>query len=328
MTMIYKSISSLFIALSVLSSCTDKGSDIVKSFPEEEKATPVQEIAYDPTEYFLSSMTWADGYWIYELWEDPFFVLMDKDFNEITRFGTKGNGPYEFLSPLLSKVTVTTDSVVIFFHDRNNGHFYNATVNQRNGDLHLSEIKDFGKGMREIHLLNDGRYICSGYNNRYYFLEKNGYEHYLEEWGENVNEALEFSYTYIPKFQSLSVVSPDNELFAIYSISHQALILHDINGKRINTVYISEEPDTQLYKSESGAFCGLIFLGDVIVALYESVKDESSYLMVFDRKLAPLKRYKLSIDGNILTGNPKEGVVTVLSYDDEKMYCYDLSEWL
>ena len=50
--------------------------------------------------------------------------------------------------------------------------------------------------------------------------------------------------------------------------------------------------------------------------------------MVFDRELSPLKRYRLPIDGNILTGNPEEGVVTVLSYDDEKMYCYDLSEWL
>ena len=50
--------------------------------------------------------------------------------------------------------------------------------------------------------------------------------------------------------------------------------------------------------------------------------------LVFDRELSPLKRYRLPIDGNILTGNPEEGVVTVLSYDDEKMYCYDLSEWL
>lgn len=326
--MTYKFISSLFIALSVLSSCTDKGYDVVKSFPEEGEATLAMEIPYNPTEYFLSSITWTDGYWVYRLRDEPFFVLLDSNYNEIARFGRKGNGPQEFLSPMLSKATSGADSVDVCFYDWSKGRLYNASVNKNNGDVHITDLKDFGKRMRYVYALDDGRYICSAENNRYYFLEKNGQEHYLEGWDDDVNEAAELSSTYVPIFQSRSVISPDCSMFAVYSISHQILILHDISGKRINTVYISEEPDMQLYDSNIGTFNGLVFLGNVIVALYESVKDESSYLMVFDRKLAPLKRYKLSIDGNILTGNPKEGVVTVLSYDDEKMYCYDLSEWL
>ena len=101
-----------------------------------------------------------------------------------------------------------------------------------------------------------------------------------------------------------------------------------IDGTHIKTVYIGEEPNPQIYFSQTGTFGGVVFIGNTIVALYNSVKDECSYLMVFDRELSPLKRYRLPINGNILTGNPEEGVVTVLSYDDEKMYCYDLSEWL
>ena len=326
--MMKKYISSLFIALSVLSSCTDKGYDVVKSFPEEGEATLAMEIPYNPTEYFLSSITWTDGYWVYRLRDEPFFVLLDSNYNEIARFGRKGNGPQEFLSPMLSKVTSGTDSVDVCFYDWSKGRLYNASVNKNNGDVHITDLKDFGKRMRYVYALDDGRYICSAENNRYYFLEKNGQEHYLEGWDDDVNEAAELSSTYVPIFQSRPVISPDCSMFAVYSISHQILILHDISGKRINIVYISEEPDMQLYDSNIGTFNGLVFLGNVIVALYESVKDESSYLMVFDRKLAPLKRYKLSIDGNMLTGNPKEGVVTVLSYDDEKMYCYDLSEWI
>lgn len=326
--MTYKFISSLFIALSVLSSCTDKGYDVVKSFLEEGEATLVMEIPYNPTEYFLSSITWTDGCWVYRLREEPFFVLLDSNYNEIARFGRKGNGPQEFLSPMLSKVTSGTDSVDVCFYDWSKGRLYNASVNKNNGDVHITDLKDFGKRMRYVYALGNGRYICSAENNRYYFLEKDGQEHYLEGWGDDVNEAVELSSTYVPIFQSRSVISPDCSMFAVYSISHQILILHDISGKRINTVYISEEPDMRLYDSNIGSFNGLVFLGNVIVTLYESVKDESSYLMVFDRKLAPLKRYKLSINGNILTGNPKECIVTVLSYDDEKMYCYDLSEWL
>lgn len=317
-----------FIALSVLSSCTDKDYDVVKSFPEEGEATLVMEIPYNPTEYFLSSITWTDGYWVYRLRDEPFFVLLDSNFNEITRFGRKGNGPNEFLSPMLSKVTSGTDSVDVCFYDWSKGRLYNASVNKNNGDVHISELKDFGKRMRYVSALDDGRYICSAENNRYYFLEKDGQEHYLEGWGDEVNEAVELSSTYVPTFQSLSAISPDNNLFAVYSISHQVLILHDMNGRRLNTVYISKEPDMGLYDSEIGSFNDIVFIGDTIVALYESVEDECSYLMVFDRKLSPLKRYRLPINGDTMTGNPKEGVVTVLSYDDEKMYCYDLSEWL
>ena len=321
-------ITAAFIALSVLSSCTDKDYDVVKSFPEEGEATLVMEIPYNPTEYFLSSITWTDGYWVYRLRDEPFFVLLDSNFNEITRFGRKGNGPNEFLSPMLSKVTSGTDSVDVCFYDWSKGRLYNASVNKNNGDVNISELKDFGKRMRYVSALDDGRYICSAENNRYYFLEKNGQEHYLEGWGDEVNEAVELSSTYVPTFQSISAISPDNNLFAVYSISHQALILHDMDGKRINTVYISKEPDMGLYDSDVGSFNGITFLGDIIVALYESVEDECSYLMVFDRKLSPLKRYRLPINGDTMTGNPKKGVVTVLSYDDEKMYCYDLSEWL
>ena len=322
------SIFGFFISLSVLFSCTERDYDVVKSFHEEGNAQLVQEIAYDPVEYFIASIAWIDGYWIYELQEEPFFVLLDKDLNEITRFGREGNGPEEFLFPILSKTTASTDSVDIYFLDREKGKFYNASINKNDGNLHLSELKDFGKNLREAYPLDDGRYICSGFNNRYYFLERDGREHYLEGWGEEVNEAAELSYTYTPKLQTLSAISPDNSLFAIYGITQQTLILHDIDGTRINTIYIGEEPDPKIYFSETGTFGGIVFIGDAIVALYNSVKDKCSYLMVFDRKLAPLKRYKLSIDGNMLTGNPKEGVVTVLSYDDEKMYCYDLSEWL
>ena len=300
-------ITAAFIALSVLSSCTDKDYDVVKSFPEEGEATLVMEIPYNPTEYFLSSITWTDGYWVYRLRDEPFFVLLDSNFNEITRFGRKGNGPNEFLSPMLSKVTSGTDSVDVCFYDWSKGRLYNASVNKNNGDVNISELKDFGKRMRYVSALDDGRYICSAENNRYYFLEKNGQEHYLEGWGDEVNEAVELSSTYVPTFQSISAISPDNNLFAVYSISHQALILHDMDGKRINTVYISKEPDMGLYDSDVGSFNGITFLGG---------------------KLSPLKRYRLPINGDTMTGNPKEGVVTVLSYDDEKMYCYDLSEWL
>ena len=323
-----KSILGFFVSLSVLFSCTDRDYNVIKSFPEECNASLVKEVTYDPTEYFIGNITWTNGYWIYELQEEPFFVLLDKDYNEITRFGREGNGPGEFLFPILSKTTAHTNTVDIHFLDRETGRLYNASINKNDGNLHLSELKDFGKNLREAHPLDDGCYICNGFNNRYYFLEKDGEERYLEGWGEEVNEAAELSYTYTPKLQTLSAISPDNNLLAIYGITQQALILHNIDGTHIKTVYIGEEPNPQIYFSQTGTFGGVVFIGNTIVALYNSVKDECSYLMVFDRELSPLKRYRLPINGNILTGNPEEGVVTVLSYDDEKMYCYDLSEWL
>ena len=318
----------IIVAIFALYSCAKREYYTIHSFPKEGDAILLKEIKYDPTEYFLADISWANGYWIYELRDEPFFILLDRDLNEIAHFGRKGNSPNEFLSPMLSNVISDSNAVNIYFYDWDKGRLYNASVNKNNGDVHISELKDFGKSMRYVRALDDGRYICSAENNRYYFLEKNGEEHYLEGWGNEVNEAVELSSTYVPTFQSRSDVSPDNNLFAVYSISHQVLILHDMNGKRINTVYISKEPDMGLYDSDVGSFNGITFLGDVIVALYESVEDECSYLMVFDRELSPLKRYRLPINGNILTGNPEEGVVTVLSYDDEKMYCYDLSEWL
>lgn len=69
-------ITAAFIALSVLSSCTDKDYDVVKSFPEEGEATLVMEIPYNPTEYFLSSITWTDGYWVYRLRDEPFLYCL------------------------------------------------------------------------------------------------------------------------------------------------------------------------------------------------------------------------------------------------------------
>ena len=80
-----KSILGFFVSLSVLFSCTDRDYNVIKSFPEECNASLVKEVTYDPTEYFIGNITWTNGYWIYELQEEPFFVLLDKDYNEIKK---------------------------------------------------------------------------------------------------------------------------------------------------------------------------------------------------------------------------------------------------
>ena len=133
---------------------------------------------------------------------------------------------------MLSNVISDSNAVNIYFYDWDKGRLYNASVNKNNGDVHISELKDFGKSMRYVRALDDGRYICSAENNRYYFLEKNGEEHYLEGWGNEVNEAVELSSTYVPTFQSRSDVSPDNNLFAVYSISHREAHQHCLHLQR------------------------------------------------------------------------------------------------
>lgn len=319
--------------LFALSSCADKNVTVVKSFPEEGELALLKKVPYDPTEYNIGWYSTSNGFYIYRLWDEPFFALLDKDRNEIVRFGKKGNGPGEFLSPDVIKAALGRgDTLELFIRDWARGCLYRTSVNTKDGGYRTVLEKDFGKRMRELHILGDGRYLCSAENNRYYFLEADGSEHYLEGWGEDVDEVLENSDYYVPVFQSMGVISPDSSLFAINSISFPTLIVHDLQGNRLKTMHIGEVPENMDMPSRIGSFLNLDYIGDKLAVIYETYDEDwdvsECFLCIFDRNLNPLKRYPLPDGGNTLNIDRTTGIATVLSYDNEAFYEYDLSEWL
>ena len=318
--------------LFLLSSCADDSVTVVDSFPDEGELELVGKTNYDPAEYNIGWYIESNGYFVYRLWDEPFFALLDKDRNGIARFGKRGRGVGEYLSPdVIRTVPGKGDTLDIITRELTRGCLYRTSVNTKDGGHRTVLEKDFGaKLLREVHDLGGGAYLCCEVDNRYYLLNADGSKQYLEGWSE---EEIDFPInpsTEMPVFQSMGKVSPDSPLFVIYSSSFPMLILHDIQGSRLKTMHIKEIPENLAQPSTVGAFCDLDFIGDKIVAVYESLEEEDAgyYLCIFDRNFKPLKRYPLPVWGNALNIDRTTGIANILNSSDKAIYGYDLSEWL
>ena len=302
----------------------------VRNFPEKGEITYTV-TPYNAAEmYPLSIQHIPEGYWVCQLLKSEHcFALLDEDLNEIVRFGKKGRGPEEFTDPnFVGSTGSTGDSLFLLIRDWTKGCLYRTAVNIHDGGTHSSIIRGYSTGMRTIYPLGKGRFLCNGDANRY-FLDDNGLFTYLEGWGEDVNEALENSATYIPDNQTLELFSKDSSRVLVYSISYPILYLHATDdGSLLNKTYVEMRPED----FPKDGYCPLYFagggyIGDHIALLLCDDSKMVSRILIFDRDLKPAASYDVPFV-NTLEIDTSTGKALSLDYENELTYIFDLSQWL
>ena len=63
------------------------------------------------------------------------------------------------------------------------------------------------------------------------------------------------------------------------------------------------------------------------MSCFSSVMTETSELMVFDGQLEPVISYQIPYTDDMAVNRDTGGAVAI-SFDDEKLYIFDLSRWL
>ena len=318
-----------------------KGYTVVKEFPVEGTLEPVRVIHYDPVESNILALFRAGDWWIsqniqnYSGESGKCFSLLDGDFRTVVQFGTWGRGPQEFINASYHGYEgMKGDSIVITVRDWTMGRLIRLTAHTGDGGYRTELIQDFHKSMRAIHPLGQGRWLCNADNNRYYTTDSQGtVKTYLEGWGEGVNEALEAEITYQPPQLTSETVSPDRSRLLIYSITWPVLYLHSLDtGERLAEVYVDYGPD-DIHSSNYSAdlsYNPAEYLGHHIVGM---INDEGGYspvpsrIVIFDLDLKPEASYSIA-PANYSAIDPATGILATISYNEETISLYDLSEWL
>lgn len=327
-----KSVINLLLSLAAIvsfSSCKNDYS-FVKDFPEKGQID-YETVPYNAAEINLLSINpLPGGLRLCQLMKsEHHFALLDKDMNEIVRFGRSGRGPEEFIYAMYEGVTgISADSLSLLVRDWVTGSLYSVAVSLHDGNTHSSLIREFPMLMRKISPLGDGKFLCNNNANRYYF-DDNGVVTYFEGWGEDINEALENPEIYVPDNQTSDFFSPDSTRLLVYSGSYPILYLHSMkDGSLLNKTYVEMRPE-EFPEDESCplSFGGGGYVGDHIALLLCDDVNETSRILIFDKNLKPLVSYDVPLI-NTLDIDPDTGEALSLDYENELIYKFDLSQWL
>ena len=289
----------------------------VRDFPETGEIE-YKAVDYDPTVMDLMGVSYAgDGLWVVSLYKsEKAFAVLDGDLKELVRFGRMGRGPGELNTPRFVRMeSLRGDSATFLIRDWFIGRLYRMTVSLEDGGLSYG-VRDFGESLRALYPLPDGRWLINRESNRYFILESDGSRRYFEGWGEDINEVLESSETYIPDNQTSEFFNADTTVMIAYSIRYPVLYKHSIDGRLLKKVYVREnaselrEQDGYYTYFTAGAYVG-----------------ETSELMVFDGQLEPVISYQIPYTDDMAV-NRDTGEAVAISFDDEKLYIFDLSRWL
>ena len=329
--------------LFLICSCAERGITVVRSIPEARSLDCVER-GYDPLALGISGYVKVGDYWLVTLLAsdggNDAYAVVDSSGNELCRIGKRGRGPFEMLYPSLQEVVcVSPDSLRLRILDSPTGKVYLFSADLRNGTCSAELELDFGGMMREVHGVGDGRYLCNGESNRYYFTDSSGSKEYLEYWGDDINEAVEGQAWYNPEIQTTSCISGDSSRIYIYGGRQPVIYEHDINGERLNTVYFGMDPkevENMKMGMEYHGFYDVRSIGGNILACYYDFEYDSnkpvedcytSYIIIFNRKFQPLARYKVPYIQRCWL-DQKTGKLITLNFSDEMFRTYDLSEWL
>lgn len=318
-------------AFAVLSAGCGQDYVYVGEFPEQDELS-WRTVPYDTvTMYSLEMYPLSGGYRLVEQTSSAGqgFALLDRNLNEIVRFGRLGRGPEEFLTPCFNGSTgISGDSLHLQIRDWPAGILYRTAVSLRDGNTHSEKIAEYPSGTRAIYSLGNGRFLCNSAANRYFF-DDNGTETYLEGWGEDVDKALEKSGWYNPDNQTREFFSPDSTRLLVYSGYYPILYLHSTDdGSLLSRTYVSMRPE----EFPERASCPLYFngggyLGDRIVLLQCDDSRNVSRILVFDGNLKPLVSYEVPFV-DTLQLDPGTGEALSLDRENELIYVFDLSRWL
>lgn len=321
----------------------EKKYTVVKDFPIEETLEPTRVVHYDPVESNILTLDRAGDWWISQNIKNysgesdsKCFSLLDDDFRTVVQFGTWGRGPQEFVyASYQGYEGMKGDSIIITVRDWTLGRLIRLTAHTGNGGYRTELLQDFHKSMRAIHSLGDGRWLCNADNNRYYFTGPEGLQKtYLEGWDEGVNEAVEAEITYMPPQFTGETISPDCSRLLVYSITWPVLYLHSLEtGERLAETYVDYGPDdiaSENYTADL-SYNPALYLGSRhIVGM---LNDEGGYspipsrIVIFDTELNPEACYSIA-PANYFGLDPATGTLAAISYNEETVSLYDLSEWL
>jgi hypothetical protein len=301
----------------------------VRDFPETGEIE-YKAVDYDPTVMDLDGVSYAgDGLWVVSLYKsEKAFAVLDGDLKELVRFGRMGRGPGELNTPRFVRMeSLRGDSATFLIRDWFIGRLYRMTVSLEDGGLSYG-VRDFGESLRALYPLPDGRWLINRESNRYFILESDGSRRYFEGWGEDINEVLESSETYIPDNQTSEFFNADTTVMIAYSIRYPVLYKHSIDGRLLKKVYVRENASE--LREQDGYytyFTAGAYVGDNVVLLFCDGRTETSELMVFDGQLEPVISYQIPYTDDMAVNRDTGGAVAI-SFDDEKLYIFDLSRWL
>lgn len=330
------------VIICLLAGCShkDKNYITIKKFPICSELVPLDTINYNVTEYNPLTVDYVCGYWLVKnIDKDKHcFSILDKELKLISSFGSFGRGPNEFLSPYyVSNNGINADTLNATIRDWTTGRLFRLHVNICDGEYTAEKLTDFGKWMRAIYNLEDGRILCSEENNRYYFTNNAlTNKTYLEGWGEEINEATEFTEWYVADNQTGECFPADSSTLLVYSMSYPILYLHSIaTGEKLKEVYVHTKPSEIASKNYIPAFSfnPVKYFGNCYIGHFEirdpnkDIEFYESRLMIFDKDLNPLVEYTVPrID--TFGVNDDTGDVIGINYNEECFYLFDLSEWL
>ena len=301
----------------------------VRDFPETGEIE-YKAVDYDPTVMDLDGVSYAgDGLWVVSLYKsEKAFAVLDSDLKELVRFGRMGRGPGELNTPRFVRMeSLRGDSATFLIRDWFIGRLYRMTVSLEDGGLSYG-VRDFGESLRALYPLPDGRWLINRESNRYFILESDGSRRYFEGWGEDINEVLESSETYIPDNQTSEFFNADTTVMIAYSLDYPVLYKHSIDGRLLKKVYVRENASE--LREQDGYytyFTAGAYVGDNVVLLFCDGRTETSELMVFDGQLEPVISYQIPYTDDMAV-NRDTGEAVAISFDDEKLYIFDLSRWL
>ena len=330
--------------LTVLLSCRDDDNvTVLKKLPDAVELTPVRVL--EGKEYMysgsLAPIAMAGDFIVGNLWRnESAFLLMDGQCRPLAKLGRIGNGPGEFLGHEYGGIISQTDDALSFcILDWEKG-----TVSRMDVDLHdygtdVTLLKSFPTMMRAAYQLGDGRWLCSAFNNRYYFCEDGSDSTvWLQGWDEGLNEAIEGQPMYSPPVQTGEVFSGDSSRVLIYDLKHPVLWLHDVrDGRLVKKVYVEKKPKQLIYQANVGdecSFIGAAVAEDHFVLLYQhydAVRDvytESDRLLIFNGSLELESVLALQGENKCFLLDPDTKEAVFAGYDYDGFRIYDLSPWI
>ena len=136
-----------------------------------------------------------------------------------------------------------------------------------------------------------------------------------------------------PQFTG-ETISPDCSRLLVYSITWPVLYLHSLEtGERLAETYVDYGPDdiaSENYTADL-SYNPALYLGSRhIVGM---LNDEGGYspipsrIVIFDTELNPEACYSIA-PANYFGLDPATGILAAISYNEETVSLYDLSEWL
>lgn len=319
----------------LLASCEDDKFISSRDFPIEMNLSPSSQIEAEVfTSENISSLEEIGDYRILKLTNGYAFAITDLKFNQIARVGILGNGPGEFLYPICLGGEVSADGrLSINILDVPKGKYSRIYVDMVKKSYSVEELAALPNNTRTIYELSGGRNLICGNNNRYYFQNSNGTIKYLERWGENINQAIEYQEWFVPDIVSFDILNSDSTRLLICDTYSSSLWLHNVSdGAMVKKVCVLDHERKTSSAQYWGGYYDASYCNAYIVILYNVSEDlgetMQSCLMIFDKDLEPKCLFWIPNENISFSVNQRTGEVAMIGNDYDGAHIYDLSEWL